>query len=217
MMTTAGHRKRKLLTRLGKGAGAGVAPGVALGYLASKRGSGLKGALAGAGIGAGFGAATAGLKHAASTEGDWKKYHGRKRRGVKGESIDETMSAASVAKAMRAKNVIGPSMKKFKDRSAWTEILKKGKNRLRAATTALEASLDVTCSSCGSTPTEINEHEFNGIFCARHGERLDKYSRACYECNASEEDDTVVVCPECTSEDHYGVCWVLGLWDSILR
>lgn len=60
----------------------------------------------------------------------------------------------------------------------------------------------LACSNCNTDATPLDEHEFNGIFCARHGERLDKYSRACYECQheAKEAENIVVVCPECTSE-----------------
>jgi YgiT-type zinc finger domain-containing protein len=60
----------------------------------------------------------------------------------------------------------------------------------------------LVCAFCNTEATEINEHKYNGIFCARHGDRLDKYSRACYECKTESlaEANTAIVCPECSSE-----------------
>lgn len=60
----------------------------------------------------------------------------------------------------------------------------------------------IVCSSCSTEATQIDEHRFNGIYCARHGDRLDKYSRTCYECKneSQEEANTLVICPDCSSE-----------------
>jgi len=79
--------------------------------------------------------------------------------------------------------------------------------------------LEVACSKCGTDATPIDEHEFQGYFCARHGDRLDKYSRACFECRAESDDGVVlenciVACPECQSqttldEEECGVCGTL--------
>lgn len=77
-------------------------------------------------------------------------------------------------------------------------------------------SLEFSCDSCGTDATNIDEHEFSGYYCARHGDRLDKYSRACNECQevARFEESVTVACPECHSscsleESECQVCGVL--------
>lgn len=74
-------------------------------------------------------------------------------------------------------------------------------------------SLDYGCGSCGAEATAIDEHEFNGHYCARHGDRLDKYTHACSECVTETHtiENTVVACPECQTtvtmeESECGVC-----------
>lgn len=84
-----------------------------------------------------------------------------------------------------------------------------------ADTSAYMEDENVLCLVCDSQLVPLNEHAFNGIFCARHGSRLDKYSRVCYECleeqnQAVEEPD--VLCPECKSQTNESAesCAVCG-------
>jgi len=83
--------------------------------------------------------------------------------------------------------------------------------------------LDVDCPNCGTDATEVNEHEFNGYYCARHGERLDKYSKACYECQGEREvrESLHVACPDCHSETTLesadcGVCGTVFTEDEVV-
>src|SRR6516162_2098898 len=62
--------------------------------------------------------------------------------------------------------------------------------------------LQVACKHCATPGTKLDEHKFNGLFCARHGSHLDKYSRSCYECESEEPESasTKTLCPSCLSE-----------------
>ena len=88
----------------------------------------------------------------------------------------------------------------------------KGKKKKDHPSTLGDA-LEVACSECHTDATPIDEHEFKGYYCARHGDRLDKYSRACFECREEQRvlENMVVACPECKTttsleEDECGVC-----------
>jgi hypothetical protein len=74
----------------------------------------------------------------------------------------------------------------------------------KPSTKMKKEDIDVACEECSTLATPIDEHTFNGIYCARHGSRLDKYSKACYECKADEEVEECACCPECLSETSMG-------------
>jgi len=64
----------------------------------------------------------------------------------------------------------------------------------------IKLAASIECPDCGTSGTPLDEHEFSGIYCARHGTRLDKYSKACYECQEDVRNLPTVLCPECKSE-----------------
>jgi hypothetical protein len=75
------------------------------------------------------------------------------------------------------------------------------------------------CQNCGTAATPLDEHEFHGYYCARHGNRLDKYSRACNECQTG-SDTCTIACPDChsktTMEDtSCGVCGTVFMEDEV--
>ncbi len=122
--------------------------------------------------------------------------------------VDETDSQSE----MRAKVQFGKKAKKL-DKKGHTV----------ASGTGTTYNMDsLECQNCGTAATELDEHEFKGYYCARHGNRLDKYSRACTPCQESTEraKNTIIACPDChskvTLEDaNCGVCGTVFMEDEV--